>query len=105
MSSPAPVVIVGGGWAGLSAAIELSHNKIPVTLIEGNWRLGGRGRTISLDNMEIDNGQHLLIGAYNETLRLLELIGQQESDLFDRQPTLLHSRTHRLPGLDRKSVV
>ncbi len=98
MSSAAPVVIVGGGWAGLSAAIELSHNKIPVTLIEGNWRLGGRGRTIRLDNMEIDNGQHLLIGAYNETLRLLELMGHKESDLFDRQPTLLHSRAHRLSG-------
>jgi len=98
MSIAAPVVIVGGGWAGLSTAIELSQYKIPVTLIESNQQLGGRGRTITIDDMEIDNGQHLLIGAYSETLRLLKLMGQQESDLFDRQPTLLQCRTHRLPG-------
>ncbi|PCH63338.1 MAG: hypothetical protein COC09_06165 [Gammaproteobacteria bacterium] len=98
MNSPAPVVIIGGGWAGLSTAIELSHNKIPVTLIESNQQLGGRGRTITIDNMEIDNGQHLLIGAYTETLRLLKLMGHQESDLFDRQPTLLYRRTYTLPG-------
>lgn len=98
MSILAPVVIVGGGWAGLSTAIELSHHKIAVTLIDSNQQLGGRGRTITINNMDIDNGQHLLIGAYSETLRLLKLMGQQESDLFDRQPTLLHSRTHKLPG-------
>ncbi len=98
MSILAPVVIVGGGWAGLSTAIELSHHKIAVTLIESNQQLGGRGRTITINNMDIDNGQHLLIGAYSETLRLLKLMGQQESDLFDRQAMRLHSRTHKLAG-------
>ena len=98
MTSPAPITIIGGGWAGLSVAIELSHHKIPVTLIESNKQLGGRGRTITIDNINIDNGQHLLIGAYSETLRLLKLMGQQESDLFQRQATLLHSHSHVLPG-------
>ncbi|MBL1293671.1 MAG: FAD-dependent oxidoreductase [Thiotrichales bacterium] len=98
MHKPEPIVIIGAGWAGLAAAIELSHNKVPVTLIESNQQLGGRGRTISINHRETDNGQHLLIGAYSETLRLLKLMGHHESDLFKRRPTLLKCRTHKLPG-------
>lgn len=68
------VTIAGGGWAGLAAAIELCQHGIPVTLLEAGRQLGGRARCVAFDAERIDNGQHLMIGAYRETLRLLTLI-------------------------------
>lgn len=93
-----PVVIVGGGWAGIAAAIELTHHGVAVTLIDSGQRLGGRGRSVLLAGVEVDNGQHLLIGAYSETLRLMQRLGLKEHELFFRQPTLLDSRGFKLPG-------
>ncbi|MBI3776817.1 MAG: FAD-dependent oxidoreductase, partial [Gammaproteobacteria bacterium] len=68
------VTIVGGGWAGLATAIELCQNGVPVTLIEAARQLGGRARCLAFDAERVDNGQHLMIGAYRETLRLLTLV-------------------------------
>lgn len=97
-SATTPVAIIGGGWAGLSAAIELSRHNIPVTLVESNRQLGGRARTINIDGIDVDNGQHLMIGAYTETLRLLEVVGYEPAQLFVRQATLLQCRSASLPG-------
>ena len=79
-----PVVIVGGGWAGLAAAIELTHHGVPITLYEASQTLGGRARSVGEGNNLIDNGQHLLLGAYREILRLLTLIGVPECKVLDR---------------------
>ena len=68
------VTIVGGGWAGLAAAVELCQNGVPVTLLEATRQLGGRARCVAFDAERVDNGQHLMIGAYRETLRLLALV-------------------------------
>jgi squalene-associated FAD-dependent desaturase len=68
------VTIVGGGWAGLATAIELCQHGVPVTLIEAARQLGGRARCVAFDAERVDNGQHLMIGAYRETLRLLTLV-------------------------------
>lgn len=78
------VVIVGGGWSGLAAAVELTSRGVPVTLIESAPALGGRARTIRHHGRVVDNGQHLIIGAYRELLRLLKLMKVRETDVFAR---------------------
>ncbi len=84
-----PVVVVGGGWSGLAAAVELTARGLPVTLLEAARQLGGRARRVPFDGLCIDNGQHLLLGAYRETLGLLGRLGVAESDAFLRQPLSL----------------
>jgi len=72
------VAIVGGGWAGIACAVELADQGIPVTLFEAARQLGGRARRVDWDGLAIDNGQHLMIGAYRETRRLLARLGAAE---------------------------
>jgi len=79
-----PVVIVGAGWSGLATACYLAEQGIPVTLIESAKHLGGRARKSTSRTQLLDNGQHLMIGAYTEMLNLLKLIGTDESDVFLR---------------------
>lgn len=66
--------IIGGGWAGLSAAVELTRAGHSVTMYEAGKVLGGRARRMAADGPPLDNGQHLLAGAYSETLRLMEIV-------------------------------
>lgn len=80
------VVIVGGGWSGLAAAIELTRQRVPVILLESAKQLGGRARSVQLDDLRVDNGQHMLLGAYESTLDLLKIIGIRESSVLKRQP-------------------
>jgi len=69
------VAIVGGGWAGLACAVTLAESEVPVTLFESARQLGGRARAVVWDDLTVDNGQHLMVGAYRETLALLERLG------------------------------
>ena len=68
-----PIPVVGGGWAGCAAALTLAQNGCRVALYEAAPILGGRARGVSRDGLPLDNGQHLLLGAYTETLPLLAL--------------------------------
>jgi hydroxysqualene dehydroxylase len=78
------VAVVGAGWAGLSASYRLAKLGHCVTLYESAPQAGGRARGLSLSLLgqtrELDNGQHLLIGAYTETQRLLCEVLSSESD-------------------------
>jgi squalene-associated FAD-dependent desaturase len=68
---PKRVAIIGAGWAGCAAAVracELGHQ---VSLIEAARRLGGRARTVELHAQQLDNGQHILLGAYSACLELM----------------------------------
>ncbi len=71
------VLVVGGGWAGSSAALAASCRGAEVVLVEAAPRLGGRASSF-LDPATgelLDHGQHLFLGAYRETLDLLEELG------------------------------
>jgi squalene-associated FAD-dependent desaturase len=78
--------VVGGGWAGIAAAMQGVLDGWSVTLIEMAPRLGGRARRIDHPELSIDNGQHILIGAYTETLRLMRTAGADPAQLFERRP-------------------
>lgn len=80
------VAVIGGGWAGCAAAVELATRGACVTLYEASRSLGGRARVISSHGRALDNGQHILLGAYHETLRLLRLIGVAEESVLLRLP-------------------
>ena len=90
------VVVVGGGWAGLAAAVELCCHGVRVTLLEAAPHLGGRARSVTHDGQLLDNGQHLLLGAYRDTLRLLDVVGVAETAALQRHPLhLLLKSPHR----------
>lgn len=97
--SPEPVIVVGGGWAGLTAAVELTRRGVPVTLLEAARQLGGRARCIPFDQQRIDNGQHLMVGAYTAMLDLLDTLGIDADRAFLRLPLDLHMRGLRTPEL------
>lgn len=85
------VAIVGGGWAGLAAAVEATQLGAEVALFEMAPQLGGRARRVDVDGVELDNGQHILIGAYSETLRLMRSVGVDLQSAFVRTPLRLAS--------------
>jgi len=92
-------VIVGGGWSGLAAAVELSRHGHPVTLVDAADQLGGRARRVEHARYRGDNGQHLMIGAYREILTLLARIGIPETQVFERRRLQLRIRSLSTPGL------
>lgn len=87
MSVPEPrlrVAVAGGGWAGCTAAVELVRQGCEVVLFESARSLGGRARAVEVRGKMLDNGQHILLGAYADTLRLLKTVG------VDPAAALLH---------------
>ncbi len=84
-----PVVVAGGGWAGLSAAVTLCTRKVPVLLLESARQLGGRARSMRIGGEVYDNGQHLMIGAYESVLTLMQQVGIDIEEVFERLPLTL----------------
>ncbi len=76
------VAVVGAGWAGLAAALRLTGLGAQVTLFEAAPIAGGRARSASirtsLGRFTLDNGQHLVLGAYRDTLALIQDLGAGE---------------------------
>ncbi|MDD5058161.1 MAG: hydroxysqualene dehydroxylase HpnE [Sideroxydans sp.] len=81
--------VIGGGYAGMSAAAELASRGISITVFESAKQLGGRARGVMFNDTQLDNGQHLLLGCYRETLRLIELVGGDIEQDFLRLPLQL----------------
>lgn len=77
-------VVIGGGWSGLAAAITLCQQGEPVHLLESAKQLGGRARNVQWQDKTVDNGQHLMIGAYTEMLEVMNTIKADPSLAFDR---------------------
>ena len=83
------LAVVGGGWAGLAAAVRATEAGCHVTLFEMAPQLGGRARGVEVDGLALDNGQHILIGAYTRTLALMRTVGTEPGRLLLRQPLSL----------------
>ncbi len=76
------VAVIGAGWAGLAAAVKATGIGHQVTVFEATPGPGGRARVIAKastlsdgSSVRLDNGQHILIGAYTETLALMGEVG------------------------------
>ena len=80
------IAVIGGGWAGIAAAVELTAAGAETTLFEAGRVLGGRARGVEIDGRQFDNGQHILLGAYCDTLALMRQVGADPDELFDRRP-------------------
>jgi hydroxysqualene dehydroxylase len=95
--------VIGGGWAGMAAAAELAARGVRVAVFEAARTLGGRARRVTLEGIELDNGQHILIGAYRETLAAMRRVGADPRRLLARLPLELrfadgfHLRPVRAP--------
>lgn len=84
-------IVIGGGFAGLSAAAYLASADINVQLIEASPKLGGRAYSF-LDkshNEFIDNGQHILMGCYKYSLDFLKLIGAEDTLFYQENLELI----------------
>ncbi len=80
------VAVIGGGWAGIAAAVELTASGATTTLYEAGRVLGGRARSVVIDGRTLDNGQHILLGAYRDTLALMRQVGADPERLLERRP-------------------
>jgi len=69
------VAVVGAGYAGMAAAVTLAERGVPVTVFESGALPGGRARRVQAQGETLDNGQHILLGAYAELQRLMRLVG------------------------------
>src|SRR5579871_3528514 len=71
------VVVIGAGFAGLSAGVRLTQHGARVLVLEARGRLGGRATAFPdpATGELVDNGQHVLLGCYTETLQFLDVIG------------------------------
>lgn len=76
MSNKKTCAVIGGGLAGLSAAAALAEQNSAVTLFEASPKTGGRVYSFSCPGFQepLDNGQHILMGCYTDTLRFLNVI-------------------------------
>jgi hydroxysqualene dehydroxylase len=109
MVEPRDVVVIGGGFAGLSAAVALANRGFRVAVLERKPALGGRAYSFADPETGdfVDNGQHVLMGCYAETFKFLDRIGQSGQLMFhpDLAIEMLERdgrggvlKTARLPG-------
>lgn len=80
------IAVVGAGWSGLAAAVQATAAGHQVHLFEMARHCGGRARSVEGAAGVLDNGQHILIGAYVRTLALMRQVGADPARLFERQP-------------------
>jgi len=83
--------IVGAGWAGLAAAVELADAGHDITVFEMAPQPGGRARSVAGQDpaWPFDNGQHILIGAYRDSLALMRRLGVAPEQVLQRLPLAL----------------
>ncbi len=99
--TPLRVAVIGAGWAGISAAVHARLAGHEVRVFEMSAHTGGRARTVEVAGYSLDNGQHILIGAYTATLELMQIVDADASSLLRRIPLALQypdGTGLRLPG-------
>lgn len=85
------IAIIGGGWAGMTAAIKLQQQGHQLSIFEAARTWGGRARALQVQGPQgqdwtLDNGQHILIGAYSACLQHMGTIGLAPQALLLRTP-------------------
>ncbi len=87
------VAVIGAGWAGCAAAVAATRAGHQVTVFEASRTPGGRARRVDVahdgQTLRLDNGQHILIGAYSETLKLMAELGVDINKTMHRMPLTL----------------
>ena len=88
------VAVIGAGWAGLAAAVAATQAAHAVTVFEATRSLGGRARSLQVELPDgstamLDNGQHIMIGAYVQTLALMHQVGAEPAQAFLAMPLTL----------------
>lgn len=98
------VAVVGAGWAGAAAAITLARAGVAVTVFEAAKIAGGRARNVEKDARSFDNGQHLLLGAYNRSLALIEsLHGDRLPHVIERRVLAMNTAPNIVPSLSLRA--
>jgi squalene-associated FAD-dependent desaturase len=87
------LAVIGAGWAGLATAVAATRRGHQVTLYEMAAHLGGRARAVPDADWPLDNGQHILIGAYQRTLALMREVGVEETSVLLRRPLCMTDPT------------
>jgi squalene-associated FAD-dependent desaturase len=82
----ARLAVIGAGWAGLASAVQATLHGHAVSVFEMAAAPGGRARSVCHGGEQLDNGQHILIGAYRETLALMRQVGVDPDKVLHRQP-------------------
>ena len=93
------VAIVGAGYAGMAAAVALAERGLAVEVFEAAPVPGGRARRVHTRGRAFDNGQHLLVGAYRELLRLMRTVGVPRRALLRRPLELRYAHGFALRAL------
>ena len=88
------VAVIGAGWGGMAAAVQAAQAGHAVTVFEAGRAPGGRARAVAAQRADgtpvlLDNGQHILIGAYTECLRLMRAVGVDPDHALLRLPLQL----------------
>jgi squalene-associated FAD-dependent desaturase len=87
------VAVVGGGLAGLTAALELKDAGLHVELFERSRLLGGRATSFELDGRVVDNGQHVYLACCTQFIRFVERTGMGSAlHLQDRFDVVVYSK-------------
>lgn len=84
------IAIVGAGWAGCAAAVTAVKQGCHVTVFEASHIAGGRARKTMLEGMTLDNGQHILLGAYRKTLEMMREVGVDPDTALVSLPLQMH---------------
>ena len=98
------LTIIGAGWSGLACAVAATQAGWQVELYETSHTAGGRARSLeqSFASVPLDNGQHILIGAYRYTLHLMRTVGVNPESVLLRLPLDLRTADgwgFKLPSL------
>jgi squalene-associated FAD-dependent desaturase len=88
MNHSSPILILGGGFAGLAAAVDLAAAGKRVLVLERRNFLGGRAYSFTdpVTGDVVDNGQHLMMGCYQHTLDFIRKIGATDKLKFQENP-------------------
>lgn len=85
------VAVVGAGWAGMAAAVTATQAGHSAIVFEAARAVGGRARALNGTLPDgtpvvLDNGQHILIGAYTRTLEMMRTVGADPASHLQRLP-------------------